>query len=179
MQSAEGREARRVTTFSAALTRAMDRQDVTIKALAARTGVNSQTISNLKRGINAPRLRTATILAEALHDEGLTLIVAADRRRECPVCGATFVTDHTDAQRRKFCSHKCQQVGWNRQANAGRDRKRARYEKKTTMRLREHQQAIEAFCRSCEPVDFICRDSECALRGVSPLPLITLQRRAA
>ena len=164
-------------TFPEALDAAMTRQGVTIRQLAARTGINAQTISNARRGINRPRLSTASLLAEALHDERLTLIVAQDRRRECGVCGQTFVTDHTDAARRKFCSHKCQQVAWNRQATAGRDRKRARYEKKTAMRLRELQQHVEAMCRSCEPVDFICREARCPLRPVSPLPLI--ERRAA
>lgn len=168
-----------MTTFARALTAAMTARNVNITQLAARTGINAQTISNLRRGLNSPRLATAATLADALSWDALAQITEVARRRSCPVCNRTYITDHTDTSRRRFCSHKCQQLAWSRNAVSGRARQRAKYEKKTTMLLREHQQAIEAHCRSCEPVDFICRDSTCALRGVSPLPLIQLARRVA
>lgn len=167
------------TTFARALDRAMTARNVNLKQLAARTGINVQTISNLRRGLNSPRLATAAALADALDWEPLARITEQQRRRSCGVCSRTFITDHNDTKRGRFCSRKCQQVGWNRNATKGRDRKRAKYEKKSTMLLREHQQAVEAFCRACEAVDFLCRDAGCALRGVSPLPLIKLERRVA
>lgn len=39
--------------------------------------------------------------------------------------------------------------------------------------LATHRQAVEAMCRGCEP-EGRCRDAGCALRPVSPLPLIRL-----
>lgn len=158
-------------SFAAALRHAMTTRKTTITQLAARTSLNPQTISNLRRGIGQPQVATAATLAEALHWDDLAQIAHRNRSRQCNLCRRTYVSQHTDPERRRFCSHKCQQVAWNRNATLGRERRRGRYEKKTTMLLREHQQAIEAFCRACEPVDFICRDAECPLRGVSPLPL--------
>lgn len=166
-------------TFAEALSKAMTERRVNLKQLSARTGINTQTISNLRRGVNKPQVNTASLLADALHWDELAQMVTRDRTRTCPVCERTFITQHKTPERRKFCSHRCQQVAWNRQANSSRERRRAKYEKKTTMLLREHQQAVEAMCRSCEPVDFICRDSVCPLRGISPLPLIQLTRKAA
>jgi transcriptional regulator with XRE-family HTH domain len=165
--------------FSAELTRAMTKNAISIKALAKMTGINAQTISNLRRGINSPRPQTAALLADALHWDTLAQMTERARRRECPVCGRNYVTQHTDARRMRFCSRQCQQVDWRRNSPNGDVRKRAKYEKKTTMLLREYQAAVDAFCRSCESVDLICRDSGCDLRPLSPLPLIQLSRRAA
>jgi len=43
--------------------------------------------------------------------------------------------------------------------------------------LEDHRQAVEAMCRGCEP-EGRCRDAECALRPVSPLPLIRQAEKA-
>lgn len=161
-------------TFAVELNRAMTKNRLTIKALAARTGIHAQTISNLRRGINSPRPQTASTLADALHCDALAHLTEQARRRTCPVCAKNYVTQHTDARRMRFCSRQCQQVEWRRHSPKGDHRQRASYEKKTTMLLREYQAAVESFCRACEPTDFICRDAGCALRPISPLPVIPL-----
>lgn len=168
-----------MTQFASALIEAMTARDINMRQLAARTGINVQTISNLRRGLNTPRPHTASALADALNWDSLAQMVMRDRSRTCRICRRTFITQHTDPNRMKWCSRKCQQVSWRRDAPKGDGRKRREYEKKTTMLLRDHQAAIEAFCRSCSPVDFICRDSGCELRGLSPLPFVTLTRRVA
>lgn len=40
-------------------------------------------------------------------------------------------------------------------------------------RLNVHMAAVEAFCHGCEP-EGLCRDNECPLRAVSPLPFVPM-----
>ncbi|TAL44614.1 MAG: hypothetical protein EPN91_04060 [Salinibacterium sp.] len=53
-----------------------------IKRLAAISRVNPQTITNLLSGVNGPRVETASVLAEVLHNDELLEIVLRDRRRQ-------------------------------------------------------------------------------------------------
>lgn len=171
----------KVTPFGRALRAAMIAEGIeSLSELASMTGIDAQTLSNLRRGHNKPKVVTASVLAEALHADDLLAIAEADRRRICRLdsCGRSFITTHTDATRATFCSRQCQQVHWGRYYKKGRDRQRAEYEKRTTNLLRAHQSAVEAHCRDCEPLG-VCRDSACLLRPVSPLPFIALSAVSA
>ena len=44
--------------------------------------------------------------------------------------------------------------------------------------LQRYVAATVAMCQSCEP-DAVCRQADCPLRAVSPLPLVVSRRRAA
>lgn len=87
--------------------------------------------------------------------------------------GRGFTTRHTSLRRAIYCSERCTQVAWTRKNSEKRASQRARYTKKQGFLLREHQDAVAAHCRDCEPLG-LCRDAECHLRGVSPLPFVPL-----
>lgn len=71
-------------------------------------------------------------------------------------CGRPF-DRITSGLRRDFCSDRCRTMA-NRRPDKRRD---------------ERQDAIDAFCASCEP-EGLCRTAECELRGFSPLPFVPM-----
>lgn len=77
----------------------------------------------------------------------------------------TFVTEERGGNPRRYCDATCRQHGQ-------RERGKVRVRESAAIavnRLKQHQDAVEAFCRSCS--DGICPDATCALRPVSPYPL--------
>jgi hypothetical protein len=134
-------------------------------------------------GAALPRLDTALRLAEALVWPALAEIAREARTSACerPGCGKVFFTE--GGRTRKYCSPRCRQIVHEYYAGRHRDRKltvtaqegdlRAIFQevKAGLEELDEHRSAVAAMCGSCEPEGY-CRTPDCALRLVSPLPLL-------
>ncbi len=163
--------------FAAPLVRAMTEQGIGSSALAAQIGCDYTYINVLRRGEHWPSHLMAVRIAEALVEPRLASMSLARVQRNCDVCGRGFLLRSARGKTKKRCSKRCT-VTANRRNAAERDRIRGIRDKAlrervgmiSRVRLTEHQEAVAAFCRACEP-EGLCRTAECELRPVSPLPL--------
>lgn len=156
-------------TFAAELSRLLRVHRMTRREAAERIGVRPETVRRLAVGQSAPQLKTADSLATLLNSERLTELALDLRRGVCPLCERTFVTMSRTRGRQRFCSKKCQTADHSRRE---RERRHHPY-RVASHRLREHQDAVAAFCARCEEGG-VCRDNSCELRPISPLPFIAL-----
>lgn len=150
--------------FGAELTKAMKARGVGQKTLGSQLGVASSNVASWRVGNNLPRLETAQRLASGLSAPILVEIVLQARTGVCEVDGRSFTNQGGGAKR--FCSQECRDVGAKLRSGGGVQGRAIVAER----RLRDHMVAVEAMCRGCEP-EGLCRDMECALRPVSPLPM--------
>ena len=157
----------RLSDFATELGKALEHNDMNVPELAVHCGVSSNAIYLWLRGIRRPTMAAAARAAEILNWPRLVTVSAKDRRRRCIVCNRQYVSLAKNPSHGRFCGTKCQQTWHARQQRGNR-------ESIAFARLREHQAAVEAMCRSCEPADLICRNNGCPLRGVSPLPFIPI-----
>jgi hypothetical protein len=148
---------------------------VTVKALATATNVCQSSIMDFRKGKSLPRLSTSARISEALASEALHALVISLRERTCPVCARGFVTDN---RKKRHCSKACTATNHTRLVRA-KDARRSEVRSAANRglaqlrayRLEMHQEAVAAHCRWCEPGG-LCRTPDCALRPVSPLPLV-------
>lgn len=175
MTTPEGREATRLpgmrAVFAAELTRALVARRVEQRVIAEAVGIGRSHLSDVRRGYRFPIHETAVALAEVLDWPRLASLSLELRTRACVVCGAPFV-DVSHQQTRVYCGHAC----W---STASKRRERGRRMDRSVVerhRLAAFQEAVDAFCRQCEP-DAVCRDAGCRLRPVSPLPMARRDRQ--
>lgn len=159
-----------MTTFHSELRRAVTARMATRPDLVRLTGACSTLVKRWLEGGVYPDHPTVIVLADHLDWPGLVELSVADRTGTCEACGGpTFTT--RGSRKPRFCTSRCRRRVSDRVANGRRlthDRKILRY------RLEEHVEAVAAYCRECTGAEHVCRDEECALRPVSPLPLIRL-----
>ena len=154
-------------TFAEELTAAMTARSINSADLARRTGLQDDGISKLKRGLRLPTFATADRLAEALEWPDLLHVLERERRRRCVVCRRKFVTLAKFPGRVRFCSQTCQITDHQR-------RRTGRKHDVTRARLDSALSAVAAFCGGCAGWERVCRDADCQLRGLSPLPFVPL-----
>lgn len=163
----------RSARFGALLRQAMTRRGMTGVALSRLTGIDAPDVSDIRHGHRFPSLDRATRLADALDWPGLSSLMVELRTSVCAICGASFVDPSRDL-RQRYCSDSC--------ASTSQDRRRRGSRTELGIveahRLRDHQEAVAAYCRGCEP-EGLCRDAACPLRPVSPLPLADRRARVA
>lgn len=155
--------------FADELRKAMAARGMTQTGLGKRTGYGA---SNLHRVLTAGRLPAPEVverLAEALDWPSLVERAIAARTGRCALCGATFVRAAVGRATR-YCGAGCRRAAQARQSRDWRRTRTLTETRLTRQRLDQHQLAVLAFCRGCEP-EGQCRDARCSLRPVSPLPL--------
>lgn len=162
-------------SFSTELRRAMTRRGMTCRRLAELVGCDQKTIHEARKPTWHPVHSFALAMAEALDWEYLADLSLAANTRQCAYCGSGFIITRTQGVERKHCSKRCQvndahRFSRERGRYARQREERERHRKLLDARLTQHQEAVAAFCRECEP-EGLCRTAECALRDVSPLPL--------
>jgi hypothetical protein len=158
--------------FADELVRAMTVRKVGRRRLGDLIGAPSASIiAYWRTGAGLPRLDSARRMAEALEWPRLLEIVQQVREGRCAFsgCGRAFTNEGGGPKR--YCSDRCRDAAAKIRAMGPSTRQRADLSER---RLAEHQVAVEAFCRRCEP-DGHCRDARCQLRPVSPLPLLTVK----
>jgi hypothetical protein len=133
-------------------------------SLSKQTGCVTSAIACWRGGENLPRLETAVRLSEALSWPPLADIVRDSRAGACQHCGRGFLNQGGAPKR--YCSSECRDIAATIRDGKGVPARAAVAER----RLARHVGAVAAFCAGCEPAG-LCRDSACALRPVSPLPL--------
>lgn len=156
----------RAIRFGRELDRAMRTRGVGRRAVARALGFSDTSVMYWRTGRTLPRIGTAERLAEALAWPRLVTLDAELRRKACLVCAIEFVDD-SGSDNRRYCSQSCQRVKEKRVVGADRRQRAAIAERRLTV----HQRAVAAYCAGCEP-DGRCVTPGCALRPVSPLPLV-------
>lgn len=159
-----------------ALKTEMTRRSMTVNELAARVRCQKATISDYRRGNSLPLVSRASDIAEALAAPRLLELCVELRTVKCEDCERTFVRNQRGGTQRRWCSYACKDRYRKRVLyTAERHWTGKRYDtwQRMARKLSEH---VTAMCRSCEPGG-ICRQDDCALREVSPLPLVA--RRTA
>lgn len=158
--------------FGRELDKAMRQRRIGRRTLCPAVGVGHSALGMHRAGRILPRHEVAVAYAEALDWPRLASLSREARQRECVVCARPFIDD-SGSWNRLYCSPSCQNVMQKKRvgrptrvAAAGAER-----------RVRMLQTAVDAMCRACEP-EGMCRTPECALRGVSPLPLADREQPA-
>lgn len=153
--------------FTEAFTTAVAKSGLNLTQLGVALGCTRQNVRELQRG-RIPGPNVASRLAEALDQPELLRLAIKARGIHCAVCGqpATALTS-----RRRYCSDACWRIGYTLGRRAPSEVEMAILEE-----LNGARSAIDAFCRSCEP-EGVCRQAECPLRMMSPLPLVTARAR--
>ena len=165
-----------VQQFGAALRRAMG--DRTRVELYRPLGVDTTLAKRWIAGECYPDHGAVLAIAELLHAPDLIALSVRHRTGVCEACGGrTFTTRGSIPAR--YCGKRCLRRARDRVV-AGRRLTQDR--KVLTYRLEEHVEAVAAYCKECSGAEHVCRDDECRLRSVSPLPFIPLasmRRRVA
>lgn len=159
-----------MTTFHAELRRAMTTRRATRTDLVKATGACSTLAKRWLEGRVWPDHPTVVTIADLLDWPGLVALSVEARTGTCEACdGPTFTT--RGSRKPRFCGARCRRRIADRRKHGrvlSQDRKILRY------RLEEHVEAVAAYCDACTGAEHICRDGDCPLRRVSPLPWIPL-----
>jgi len=152
--------------FGVELDKAMKARGVGRPRLAEHLGMKSHSIiAHWRSGRGLPRIDAAIQLASVLDCPKLVDIVKSVVDLKCETCGKPFT--HTGNGPRRYCSDRCRDIRGKMRAGQPL-RQRADI---AEQRAAEYQIAVNGYCRSCEPQGQ-CREPECPLRPVSPLPII-------
>ena len=151
--------------FGHELERAIAQNRVSVRGLAASTGVTRTALTFYRDGVNLPSAEVAARLADFLHHPSLVAIAAEGRSGTCETCARPFVSG-AGAGNRRYCSEDCRSIRAKRRSGVP-VRQRAIAAERRSAR---YVAAVAAYCRACEP-EGVCRASDCPLRVVSPLPV--------
>jgi transcriptional regulator with XRE-family HTH domain len=148
-------------SVAATIRRAMGRKGMKQSHVAKAVGRSQNAVSGWLLGRYVPTLATGERLAAVLSDESIANAVRRARSGRClfTPCGRAFERKLAD---QLYCRAQC----------------RDRANKHPQHRRDPRQDAIDAFCKACEP-EGLCRIADCALRGFSPLPFIPLHEVGA
>lgn len=151
-----------VGRFTNEVRRAMAAKRVTGYALADALGVTQHQVNRWCHGQSIPLVKMATRIADALDAPMIVELVKQHRTYRCRTCKQPGITEGTGI-RRRYCSDTCRRI-------AKKLGKSGPPISAVGSRLRLYGEAVAEFCGECNPSG-LCRDAECALRPVSPLPL--------
>ena len=150
-------------TFAGLLRDAMVRGGYSIAALHRASGIAEGTLAQWLGGKRQPTLQRADLLAELLDAPLLARVMLNVLRRRCVRCRKVFYADARNIRHTRYCGRTCRTAEYRHRTNGKRSTIRPR--------LAVIQRAVAEHCAWCEPQG-ICRTAECALRPVSPLPLV-------
>lgn len=153
--------------FGAELRRALQARNVTQAALAASVGVSARQANFWCRGISFPYVATGLRIAEALSWPTLGMMVRRHRTVSCHACKRTIVSEGTGSPRR-YCNDSCRRIAQKKGIQVPATSAVARS-------LVIYRDAVEAMCVDCSPSG-VCREADCRLRAVSPLPYAGLSK---
>lgn len=156
--------------FGQEMRKAMKQRRIGQRRLIQYVGTTRNVLRQYLMGYNLPRLDRAIKIAEALDAPILAEIARQGRTTICETCGKGFVNEGT---RRRYCSELCQKVAGKRNAGADSRIRADVAEHRLADSLKELERfkdAVAGMCADCEPEGF-CRNADCALRPISPLPL--------
>lgn len=151
-------------------------QNMTMKQLAAEVGITDRGLWALEHGRTFPRYTSACAIAEALNDPMLVDMIHNRRRKDCTICGKSFL-NLSDTDRKVMCGSACKKVYQMRKTRSYEESYRenkmsqlVRALSRTEKAVKKLELAVTSMCQGCEPMG-VCKDGGCPLRTVSPFPL--------
>lgn len=167
-----------MTAFSTQLRHAMTRRGASRADIYRPLGACSTSVKQWLEGTVYPDHGTVVAIAEILSWPSLVEQSIRDRSGVCEGCGKpTLATRGSKPPR--YCGDRCIRRLTDRQR---RDAKRLQVVGVVARERDRLREAVAAFCSNCTLGDGICREEDCELRPVSPLPFVPLSaitRRAA
>ena len=155
--------------FSREMKRSMKESGIGSTELARQVRCGQPMMHRYVTGKTIPMLDRAKILSELLANEKLLTIAKEWAKRTCAMCGIVFYTANLQ-MKAKYCSPNCKGIAYRKQRSA----RSALTAKFALERVKTYQRLVDEFCGDCTAGDGICRDDECILRPVSPLPFIPI-----
>ena len=153
--------------FAAALSQAFDRNNTTSSTLAKELRISYHRVHYWAKGRSMPSYQMAMLIANHLSDDQFMRAVTELHKRTCVNCGSQYMQD--SSQGRSFlCSPRCRVENERVRSKSGKSViSQAVFKEKNPYKL-----AVKKFCMGCEPSG-VCVTASCALRPVSPLPLLS------
>lgn len=161
----DARKAELARRFGTALLAARRRRKIGKRTIAVQTGISRNSLTEYERGRILPMFASACRIADALGDELLMAVARETRTMPCSICAKPILNDA--AHNRRYCSEACKDVDRKKRKGVVPRHSSVRLERE----LAKYRPAVERMCRECEPAG-ACRTADCALRIVSPLPLV-------
>lgn len=152
--------------IAAEIRNAMTARNLSTTQLAEKAGLSRSTVDRALQGRRSSHL-TYVALAEALSWDSIGNYSRRLHTFICATCGTEAVDLGIGRKERRYCQTRCNWVAIKRRRRT----ETAAGRVFVARRLSEHQAAVAAFCQSCEP-DGLCRQADCPLRPVSPLPCV-------
>ncbi len=165
--------------FSTLLRQAMTKRQARRADIYRPLGACSTSVKQWLDGTVYPDHGTVVAIADILSWPSLVDQSIRDRSGVCEGCGKpTMATRGKHPPR--YCGDRCIRRLHDRQR---RDAKRLQVVGVVARERDRLREAVAAFCASCTAGESICREEDCELRSVSPLPWVPLsevsRRRAA
>jgi transcriptional regulator with XRE-family HTH domain len=155
--------------FGRELQKARRLAGIGVHRIEEQLGISRSTLRQYEAGYNLPSLQKGAQLADALGCERLIELLREARTELCANCGGPFVNPGTP---QRYCSPRCFEAAQKKRvglSTAHRADVAERSLAAAERTLDEFRSAVATMCLECEPEGF-CRQSECPLRPVSPLP---------
>lgn len=156
---------------------ALRQRGISASDLARAVGVIPDTMFRTLRGEQAGSIELWNRITEELGRPDLMEIVLKNFERTCRVCMATYydyVIRRVGSKRERMtCSKVCGDTWAKRAKRTANERASGRDLTMMRRKVERYDAAVVAFCRSCEPLG-VCRNEDCELRTISPLPFIPI-----
>lgn len=145
------------------------RRGMSTRELGRLAGISRAQICQYERGANVPSLPVAALLADALGSTAIVDLAREAWTRQCRRCGQPFA--RTAGRPGLYCSASCSRLYL-----LAHPRERLhRMTEQLQEDVRAYRAAISGMCAACpDGEDGLCRAADCALRPVSPLPLLQI-----
>lgn len=166
-----------MSDVKAAIGRAIDvaikKSGLTNEEVADLCEVSDSAVSAYRRGKRTPSMRTCVRLGGELLTPYIVELARQLYSSSCLICGRETV-DGGQQYKKRYCSYSCKSTASSRRAREKTQRKRESTQFMYRQRLEKTNEAIAAFCDDCTGREGLCRDEDCLLRPVSPLPFIPI-----
>lgn len=166
MSAAQGKPTKLSTKIGRELKESMKQHGLTQEQLALLINRHHSSISNYIHGKAVPIPAIAAALSEALLNPRISEMVIESRMRTCVICERRFVDNGNGGPPARTCSASCRKLRHERERMGHAPRGSV----VTNHRWEIVAEQVRKFCFDCNP-DGVCRDGQCHLRGISPLPL--------
>lgn len=153
--------------FASELKMALERNNLSLPALAREVGIKYSRVHHWATGRSLPSIHIVQKICDVLGDEEIMRAAIKANTRKCLNCGTDYVQESSQG-RSSLCSARCRRQSNRLLSKTG----------KSSVTMAEYvaedvyKKAVAAYCNGCQPAG-ICLTPECELRPISPLPLFS------
>lgn len=155
--------------FGHELRKAIRARDVTQRSIAQALGMQPNRLCDYMAGRVIPMMDRVIRLADVLMWPKLVTIAQSATVRVCELCGIDYY-DAGQQRKSRWCGQSCRQTHHSRRMRGNSQVN----ERLARRRVARYAAAVTAFCGDCTAGEGLCRDDQCHLRAVSPLPFVPI-----